>query len=311
MVADHAIKALIFDIRRFSVHDGPGIRTTVFFKGCPLRCIWCQNPESMERRSEIIFFEHKCINCGRCIDACPIIRDEIKISKEACLRCGLCADACMSGARIKAGDLRSSLDLFDEIRKDIAFYKNSGGGITLSGGEPMMQADFIREFADLCKNENMNIAIDTCGYAAWESFEKILPFTDLFLYDLKIMDSQLHKQYTGADNELILNNLIRLAESNKDIIIRVPLIPFYTDNMNNIENIALFLYNHLRNKILRVDLLQYNVLAESKYGRRSIYTDRDVGKYMLEGVQSQNSNYLDDIKEIFTRFGMCVSINRI
>lgn len=308
---DSVEKALIFDIRRFTVHDGPGIRTTVFFKGCPLHCIWCQNPESIDKRAEIIFFEHKCIRCGRCYDACPICREGGIVTRETCLRCGRCAEACMTGARKKAGDPYTPEQLYEEVRKDMEFYKNSGGGVTLSGGEPLIHADFIKAFCRLCVKDGISVAIDTCGSVPWGSFEKVLPYTELFLYDIKAIDPELLKKCTGSGNRLILDNIIRLADMKKNIIVRVPLIPLYTDTVDNIEKIALFIKENLDKKIIKVDLLPYNVLAETKYSRSSIYADGGFGEYKLKGVQTQDGSYLEELKEIFVRNKIPVFLERV
>jgi pyruvate formate lyase activating enzyme len=299
MDPDNIIKAMIFDISRFALHDGPGIRTTVFFKGCPLRCIWCQNPESMNGRPEIIYYEDRCIRCGRCAQVCPVTIKDGPISKTECLGCGRCSDACMTGARKLAGRLFSPDDLLREVVKDTAFYKRSGGGITLSGGEPMMQADFIQIFAGLCKTAGLHVAVDTCGYAPWSSFEKILPAVDLFLYDLKVMNPRLHKEYTGVGNGLVLDNAAKLAQMCKDIIIRVPLIPGYTDTVDNMVQIARFIREKMLGRIRRLELLPFNTLAGAKYGMSSVYVDGGYGKFILEGVQMQDREQLTRLKNVF------------
>jgi pyruvate formate lyase activating enzyme len=311
MAADASKKALIFDIRRYTVHDGPGIRTTVFFKGCPLKCLWCQNPESIDIKPEIIFYEQKCIQCGRCQMTCPIPGRGFQIFKASCLRCGRCSDVCMTGARKLAGHCFSPDELYSTIIKDALFYKNSGGGVTLSGGEPLLQADFICDFAALCKRENIHIAIDTCGYAPWGNYKKILPYVDLFLYDVKVTDPSLHMQYTGKDNHLILDNLIRLANAKKDIIVRVPLIPSYTDTIGNICGIAKFIVENLNGRIQKVELLPYNILAGSKYSQSSIYTDGGYGDYQLEGVPPQEKQYLEQLVEVFQNAGIPVSLEQV
>ncbi|MHA1272516.1 MAG: glycyl-radical enzyme activating protein [Promethearchaeota archaeon] len=270
------LKALIFEIQKMSTEDGPGIRTTVFFKQCPLRCIWCHNPESIEKKPQLQWLEHKCIGCQICIDTCKqgaltFDKDGIHINREKCVSCGRCVEECPSTALNMYGKWWTLEDLFEEIDKDRVYYSKSGGGITVSGGEPTMQHEFVLEFLKICKENGISTALDTCGYASKEIYEKLLPYVDLILLDLKVIDSEKHKEYTGVPNELILNNARWLAEyvkaNGKKMWIRTPIIPGYTATDENIKGIAEFIVNELNNIPERWDLLAFNNLCTSKYER--------------------------------------------
>ncbi|MDR3645782.1 MAG: glycyl-radical enzyme activating protein [Clostridia bacterium] len=299
-------KAVVFDIKKFAIHDGPGIRTTVFLKGCPLSCRWCQNPESQDARPEISFFPHLCIGCGKCLAACPLSQPAGQVDRELCLRCGKCAEVCPGEARKLAGRAFGAEELIDEVKKDKLFFDNSGGGVTVSGGEPMLQAGFLRGFLKLCRINGIHTAIDTCGYAAWEDFEKVAEYTDLFLYDIKVTDPARHLEYTGADNGLILQNLAGLADLKKNIIIRIPLIPGYTDSPSDMEETAAFIGGRMGRRIIRVELLPYNRLAEAKYVQSSIYRGGSFAPYRLRGAEPQDADYLLRLRGIFERSGIPV-----
>ena len=239
------MKAVIFDIERNSFVDGPGIRTTVFFKGCNLRCKWCHNPESQSLKPQIMFYADKCTGCGRCSGITAADTDFI----------------CFNDAKQICGKEYTVDEVFAEVVKDRSFYENSGGGVTFSGGECMMQIDFLYEVLKKCKESGIHTAVDTAGNVPWERFEKILPFTDLFLYDVKAFSEELHKEGTGVSNSLILENLKRLSGKAK-IIIRIPIIGGYNDNINEINRIADFLKDI---EFSKVELLPYHSLGEHKY----------------------------------------------
>lgn len=248
------MKATIFDIQRGSFVDGPGIRTTVFFKGCNLACKWCHNPESQSPKQQILFYAEKCTACGKCKSVCPY-------QLEKCDFCGKCALFCPSDAREICGKQWSVDEVLSEIMKDKSYYGESGGA-TFSGGECMLQIDFLASILQKCKENGVHTAVDTAGCVSWEYFERILPFTDLFLYDVKCFSEDLHKQGTGVSNRLILQNLLRLQERNKKITVRIPFIPTFNDEPKELKKIAEFLENAGINDI---EVLPYHALGEHKW----------------------------------------------
>lgn len=218
------MKAILTDIQRFSLHDGPGIRTLFFFKGCPLRCKWCQNPETQERRPEIKVSAQACIGCGECRTHCPN-----KLDRRKCTACGACAKHCCTGARELVGKEYTAEELVRIAQKDQIFYEKSRGGVTASGGEPLYQWQFLKTFFSQLKTEGFHTAMETCGFGPREAIEALLPYTDLFLYDLKLVTEASHKIWTGVSNKTILNNAMRIKSAGKPIILRVPLIPGVND----------------------------------------------------------------------------------
>ena len=272
-------KALIFQIQKFSTEDGPGIRTTVFFKQCPLKCIWCHNPESILKEAQLEWFKHKCIGCKTCVETCQqnilsFNEEGIVINRENCLGCGNCAEECPSGALNLLGKKWTLSDLFYEIRKDKIYYVESEGGITVSGGEPTLQPKFILNFLMKCKEDGISTALDTCGYANPEIYQRLLPYIDLVLFDIKEIDSNKHKEYTGVPNDKIMENAVWISEflkqNGKKMWIRTPVIPKYTATAENIKGIGEFIVNKLNNFPERWDLLSFNRLCADKYSRLSI-----------------------------------------
>ena len=249
-------KAIIFDIQRNSFVDGPGIRTTVFFKGCNLKCAWCHNPESQSAKPQMMFYKDKCTGCGKCKSVCPY-------HLEQCELCGKCTFYCPVDARMVCGKEHTVDEVLKEVLKDKAFYETSGGGVTFSGGECMLQIDFLAEILKKCKENGIHTAVDTAGHIPLESFEKILPYTDLFLYDIKIFDSQKHKQYVGVSNELILENLKKLFERKAKLWIRIPIIPDVNDSIEEIQKIKDFLKTIGTPE--KIELLPYHAMGENKY----------------------------------------------
>ena len=248
--------AFLFDIQHFSVGNGPGIRTTVFFKGCNLRCAWCHNPESQAFKAQMMFFESKCTGCGKCKEIC-----ENRLEK--CVLCGSCAEHCPSGAREICGKEYAVTELFDELLRDTIFYKTSGGGVTFSGGECMLQIGFLEKILKECKKHGLHTAIDTAGSVPYDFFERILPYTDLFLYDVKCLDSQKHETYTGQGNELILDNLKNLLKAGKRVWVRIPVIPSVNDTEEEMRGIKAFLNACAFPE--KVELLPYHAIGEHKH----------------------------------------------
>ncbi|MGI6216327.1 MAG: glycyl-radical enzyme activating protein [Coriobacteriales bacterium] len=271
----------VFDIQGFSVQDGPGIRITVFFKGCPLKCLWCHSPESQRFESEINMLQTKCVGCCRCVQACPTGSRTVKqvgtkddgspelkfdINLETCTRCGKCIDACLTQALYWCGEDMTVEDIMKKVRRDKPFFDKSGGGVTVSGGECLMQPDFMAAFLKQCKEEGVNTAVDTCGYVPWENIEKVLPYSDLFLYDIKHMDSAEHKRLTGVPNELILENAKKIAENGGRFHIRIPLITGCNDSVENIEATRDFLLT-IKDAVDLVQVLPYHKLGTVKWER--------------------------------------------
>lgn len=255
------VKPLIFDIHRCALDDGPGVRTTVFLKGCPLSCIWCHNPESMSSAMEIAFYSEKCIGCGTCSQVCPneAIRADLRdrINRQLCRSCGVCSNECPTLALKMIGQYFRPDELVSILMKDKVFYETSGGGVTFSGGEPTQYLDYLTEVMVALKNQGIHIALQTCGYFDFTRFRKeILPYLDLVFYDIKLIDSELHRKYTGKENHLILNNFkVLMNEASIPVIPRIPLIPGITDRQNNLTGIVEFLNQSGCNTYI---LLDYN-----------------------------------------------------
>ncbi len=260
----------ITNIQKYSIHDGDGIRTTVFFKGCPLKCVWCHNPETQRYERELQYDKEKCVGCGACAKVCPqgaitMVENKPVLDRELCTLCGKCELYCPEGIRETVGQEYPVKALVKEIMKDRMFYEQSGGGVTLSGGEVMtMSSEYIVAIAKELKKEEISLTIDTCGYVPFERFEKILPYVDTFLYDVKVMDPKLHKKYIGVDNELILENLVKLSEAGARIYIRIPTIKEVNGNEQNMLDTIRFLKEHNITPA-QVNLLTYHNTGSSKY----------------------------------------------
>jgi glycyl-radical enzyme activating protein len=271
--------ARVTDISRFATHDGPGIRTTVFLKGCPLSCVWCHNPETISPIPEIGYVARKCIGCGECVRVCPEGAHRMEdgahvFDRDRCIACGACAEVCLGDALTFYGREMIAAEVLAIVLEDRTFYEQTGGGLTLSGGEPLLQPNFCAELLAMAKGEGLHTAVDTCGAVPWEAFERVLPLTDLFLFDLKQTDPALHERYTGAKNTQILANLRRLSASGASIEIRIPVIPGVNDDDAFAEAADELLGN--LSGITTVKRLAFNPYARSKYeavGRKSRMPD--------------------------------------
>lgn len=275
------MKAIIFDIERNSFVDGPGIRTTVFFKGCNLKCKWCHNPESQAFKPQMMFYKNKCKGCGKCIEICPN-------QQKNCDLCGKCTFFCPADARSICGKEYTSDEVLKEVLKDKTFYDTSEGGVTFSGGECMLQIDFLEEILKKCKENEIHTAVDTAGNVPFEYFERIMPYTDLFLYDIKCFSENLHIEGTSVSNKQILENLKRLSEkTNGEIIIRIPVISGYNDSLEEMQKIADFLKPL---NIKKTELLPYHKMGEHKY----IALDIKVAEFEVPTEEKMN-----ELKKIF------------
>ena len=260
----------IFDIQRFSIHDGPGIRTTVFFKGCPLRCWWCHNPESQAPARELMLREERCIDCLECLQACEngaISQSDGSVSTalDKCTSCGNCTQVCPSGAREIIGREVTVPQVIEEVARDIIFYDQSGGGVTFSGGEPLLQPDFLGALLQECREREIHTAVDTSGCASFNVLNRICGDVDLFLYDIKLMDDERHRRYTGVSNGLILKNLQEISQRGHEIIVRVPVVPDVNDDEENICKLGDFVTSLAHRP--QIDLLGYHKLGLEKYRR--------------------------------------------
>lgn len=289
-------EGLVFDIKRYAINDGPGIRVTVFLKGCPLACRWCHNPESISRKVQKMYTQSKCIGCGECtricpMEACELTAEGIVTDMDRCVACGACAQVCPARASEMSGRYRSVDDLLALIERERPFFDQSGGGVTISGGEPLLQPEFLCELLDACGQQGIHRTIDTSGLARTETLLEVARRTDLFLYDLKLMNSKRHKQWTGAGNKRILKNLRALAESGADIRIRIPLIKGVNVDDDNIEATAAFVAD-LHGPPKAIDLLPYHNVAAGKMAK--------LGKELTAGLMDEPGT--DDLDRVISRF---------
>ncbi|MBQ4452808.1 MAG: glycyl-radical enzyme activating protein [Clostridia bacterium] len=275
------MKGTVFNIQRFCLHDGPGIRTAVFFKGCPLHCAWCHNPESQLSRAEIFYKPDSCLKCGACVQACPKGLHAVSgpvhtYDRTLCEACGACASVCPAGALELCGRRMETGEVLLSVLRDKDFYSSSGGGLTLTGGEPMAQPGFALELAQKAHEAGIHVCVETCGYCAAKDLAGIVPYTDLFLYDFKLADGEAHKRWTGADNRLIMQNLSLLSRAGADIVLRCPIIPGVNDTRGHMEDIARTA--HMNPGIRQIDLEPYHPLGIEKclrLGREAGYNKTD------------------------------------
>jgi pyruvate formate lyase activating enzyme len=292
----------VFDIQRYALHDGPGIRTAVFFKGCPLSCWWCHNPEGQSPRPELMFFENRCLVCGDCIRVCPhgaihCLKGEIHTTSE-CQVCGTCAEACPAGARKVAGRRMTVSEVLREIEKDLIFWDESGGGVTFSGGESLAQPRFLELLLDACREKRIHTVVETCGLATRDVVLGLSEKASLILFDLKTLDPLKHKKYTGVPNDAILANLEALAERNKPLVVRYPIIPGINDDSENVRQmIALLSRLHL----MQVHLLPYHESGTEKYKRLNL-------GLRLEDVKVPPASLVAQIAAEFERAGFKVKV---
>lgn len=301
---------IVFNVQRFTIHDGPGVRTEFFLKGCPLRCRWCSNPESWALQPQVGVYRTKCIGhkaCGACEDSCP--QGEIfhftagrlaGIDRTKCSDCLVCAEECPSDALKQWGRPMTVEECMEIVRRDKGYYERSGGGVTVSGGDPLVQSDFVAALFQACRQEGFHTCCESTFHAGWDAVEKILPCTDLIISDLKLMDPELHRQYTGVSNERILQNLHRLAQEGREMILRIPVIPGVNDGRQNIEASADFILKQLGGQVRTLQLLSFMRLGEEKYRSLGI-------PYQMESVRLQRRAFqrrVDEIAKYFNSRGI-------
>lgn len=298
------ITGMIFNIMKYSIHDGPGIRTTAFLKGCPLDCPWCHNPEGQKYGQELMFRPDRCVGCGQCLEVCShgaVTQSKGIFSylRNQCRACGECAKVCHTGGRELVAKTMSVSEVMAEIEKDLIFYDESGGGVTFSGGEALLQPDFVLEILKECHNKEIHTAIETCGFVKPDSLKMISPYVDLFLYDLKLMNSRKHQAVTGVSNELILANLRWLAENHPQVIVRVAIIPGINDDEDNLQQLGEFVASLKRVKVIHC--LPYHKAGVDKYERLGL-------EYRLPDLQSPDNERMVQIAQKLEQFGLKVKI---
>ena len=294
-------KGMVYNIQRMSTEDGPGMRTTVFLKGCPLRCLWCSNPESQAVQPQLMVFRDLCSGCGQCVAVCPhgvnMQEGESVIwNRDLCQDCGLCAPACPTKARVMSGALMDVAEVMHIVRKDTLFYHNSGGGVTFGGGEPTAGGGFLLELLRSCREEGLHTCVDTCGFCPEDRFQKVISLTDLMLFDCKHMDPARHKGLTGVDNAQILANLRQALMAKVDVRVRIPLMPGLNDAEENIAALAKFLkpYNHMH-----VDVLPCHAFGRNKYAALNLEQPAMLA-YAPEALNA--------VIALFSKYGLKVTI---
>lgn len=297
-------KAIIFNVQRYSTEDGPGVRTTVFFKGCPLNCLWCSNPESKKHQPQLMHFNKTCVECYACLEACPNGANKknddgsVWVDRDLCKDCGTCVAVCPANARSIAGKPMTVDEVFSIIEKDANYYMNSDGGVTFGGGECTSQPEFLLALMEKCYNKGYHICLDTCALASWEVLEKMLPMVDMVLLDIKHLDPAKHKEYTGADNQLILDNAAKMKQMGKNIIVRLPLIPGHNDDEKNLKATGRFMKLWGLDKI---DILPYHRFGVNKY-------DAIGEEYLAENIPPIDKNTINKAVQILESYGLTVNV---
>lgn len=303
-----ASRGLVCNIEHFALHDGPGIRTLVFMQGCPLRCLWCANPETQGVVPELLFHSERCTHCGICVTVCPqgastlTQLGDVDIDRQVCKACGVCVEACLSGARVLSSRRMTVEEVLKDIRKDMPFYRNTGGGVTLSGGEPLMQWEFARSLLAECKRLWIHTAVETCGYhAKWQDISSVLENVDLLFFDLKHMDPTRHRELTGKSNGLILSNLRSISQSwHGCLVVRMPVIPTYNDSEEDVKAVAEFIATN-RISLERLELLPFHRLGAPKYNA--------LGRaYAMEGLDPPSRQHLDFLLQLIRERGLTAEV---
>jgi pyruvate formate lyase activating enzyme len=296
------ITGKIFDIRKYSINDGPGIRTAVFFKGCPLECHWCHNPEGRNHQQELILHPERCIFCEECVKQCPneaimLEADSIQIDRDKCKVRGECVKACYADALQLVSHEMTVRQVLTEIESDAVFYEQSGGGVTFTGGEPLAQPNFLKELLSACRSQGWHTAVDTSGFSSWRIIDEIRPLVSLFLFDLKLFDANRHRKWTGVSNKLILSNLKRLSEMGNKMLIRIPLIPGINDDAENLQQTSGFLTSLVN--VPSVELLSYHDSAVTKYAGLGI-------NYKMRGIPKPSLDQIKDHIDLIRSYGLQV-----
>ena len=299
--------AVVTNIQGFSIHDGPGIRTVVFFKGCSLSCRWCANPECIARKPQVGFIERLCRNCGKCLETCPNNsiqpgENVYRIDQERCDSCGACVDSCPYNALVRYGEAMTVAEVWDKVKRDKMFYNASGGGVTVSGGEPLLNAGFVKELFGLCRNEGINTCVETCGFVNEEALLEVMPVTDLFLFDLKQVDPSIHLQYTGQSNKMILKNAAFLVQAGANVLFRQPLVMGVNDSPDHIKEVAAFL-NGLGEKTLNLQLMPYHRLGQDKYKALQL-------TYKMTKTKIMSSEEIEAVRKAYIDQGIHCSISQ-
>jgi pyruvate formate lyase activating enzyme len=299
--------AIVSNIQGYSIHDGPGIRTTVFLKGCPLSCKWCSNPENLAGQVQMGFIESLCAHCGKCLEVCPngAIRPgdgEYRIDHSRCLACGTCRDNCYYGALVRYGEMMTVDEVWDAVLRDKMFYEASGGGVTVSGGEPLSQVHFVAELFRQCQKERIGTCVETAGFASPAALLEVLPVTDHVLFDLKHMDADAHRMYTGQTNHQILENAALVIAHGADVLFRQPLIPGVNDSRTNIDRTAGFLHR-LGEKATRLQLMPYHRMGQSKYKALDLPYDTD-------GIAVMEDEEIEAVKNAYIERSIDCTVSR-